>query len=154
MTRRENATELLFSRQNHHKVFIIDVGTDQARVVMGSRNLSDSANNSNDENILIIRSQEIAQMFYEEFQRIYAKSGGSFITSASKIYEVWESPVADFSSSVSYYWPTAPSVDITGKTSGVYSLVAKIGNKGIAENSAKPRFKDTFLYVTMRVRCL
>jgi phosphatidylserine/phosphatidylglycerophosphate/cardiolipin synthase-like enzyme len=49
----------------HHKVFIIDGST----VITGSYNPSESANERNDENIVIIRDAEIAQKFEEEFMR-------------------------------------------------------------------------------------
>src|SRR5574342_720930 len=56
-----------FSSTNnvHHKVFIIDENT----VITGSYNPSESANEKNDENIVIIRDANIAQQFEKEFVR-------------------------------------------------------------------------------------
>lgn len=54
-------------RNMHHKVIVIDGET----TVAGSFNFSDSADKSNDENIIIIRSRDVAQRFEEEFQRVY-----------------------------------------------------------------------------------
>lgn len=54
--------------QMHHKVFIID----RSIVVFGSYNFSRSAEERNDENILIIYNPQIAGFFLQEFQRIYA----------------------------------------------------------------------------------
>lgn len=56
-----------FSTTNnvHHKVFIVDENT----VITGSYNPSESANERNDENILIIRDAQIAQQFEKEFAR-------------------------------------------------------------------------------------
>ena len=51
----------------HHKVMIID----GCIVVTGSYNWSWSAENENDENIIILRSQRIAQEYLEEFNRIW-----------------------------------------------------------------------------------
>lgn len=51
----------------HHKVFIIDNRT----VITGSYNPSASANSQNDENILIIEDERIAEKFAEEFLRLY-----------------------------------------------------------------------------------
>lgn len=51
----------------HHKVFILDEET----VIMGSYNFSNSADSKNDENIMIIKDKEIAQMYMEEFERVY-----------------------------------------------------------------------------------
>jgi phosphatidylserine/phosphatidylglycerophosphate/cardiolipin synthase-like enzyme len=50
----------------HHKVFIIDGQV----VVTGSFNFSDNAVESNDENLLIIRNADIANLYLQEFQRI------------------------------------------------------------------------------------
>jgi phosphatidylserine/phosphatidylglycerophosphate/cardiolipin synthase-like enzyme len=52
----------------HHKTMIID----DAIVVTGSHNFSASAANSNDENVLIIHSPEIARAYMGEFDRVYA----------------------------------------------------------------------------------
>lgn len=51
----------------HHKVIIIDA----ERVIMGSYNFSRNASRSNDENILIIDSREVAKEFLAEFRRLY-----------------------------------------------------------------------------------
>lgn len=50
----------------HHKVFIID----NEAVILGSFNFSNNADESNDENLLIIENPAIAQAFTEEYQRI------------------------------------------------------------------------------------
>ena len=54
----------------HHKVFIIDDNT----VVMGSYNFSKNADESNDENFLIIHNPEIATQFMAEFNRNLAQA--------------------------------------------------------------------------------
>jgi phosphatidylserine/phosphatidylglycerophosphate/cardiolipin synthase-like enzyme len=54
----------------HHKVFIIDEQT----VVLGSFNFSNNADESNDENLLIIHDPQIAQQFLAEFERVYAQA--------------------------------------------------------------------------------
>ena len=51
----------------HHKVFIIDGQT----VVTGSYNFTASADRSNDENVLVIHSPEIASQYLDEFRRVY-----------------------------------------------------------------------------------
>lgn len=51
----------------HHKVFIIDNQT----VITGSYNPTKSANERNDENILIIHDEDIALRYVEEFENIY-----------------------------------------------------------------------------------
>jgi phosphatidylserine/phosphatidylglycerophosphate/cardiolipin synthase-like enzyme len=53
-------------RNMHHKAIVIDGEI----VVCGSFNFSDSADRSNDENLLIIYNRSVAARFEEEFQRI------------------------------------------------------------------------------------
>ncbi len=52
----------------HHKVMIID----SQIVVMGSYNFTASAEDTNDENLIVIYNPEIAGQFMQEFQRVYA----------------------------------------------------------------------------------
>ncbi len=54
----------------HHKVVIID----EEIVITGSYNFSRSAEERNDENIIIIYNAEIAQEFIKEFQRVQAQT--------------------------------------------------------------------------------
>ncbi len=54
--------------QMHHKVMIID----DRIVVMGSYNYTASAEQINDENVIVIYNSEIASEYTKEFQRIYA----------------------------------------------------------------------------------
>ena len=51
----------------HHKIIIID----RSIVVTGSYNITASADERNDENILIIHSPDIAEYFLSEFERIF-----------------------------------------------------------------------------------
>lgn len=51
----------------HHKVFIID----REIVITGSYNFSRSAEERNDENIVILYSPQLAQIFLDEFWRVY-----------------------------------------------------------------------------------
>ncbi|MFO0878304.1 MAG: phospholipase D-like domain-containing protein [Gemmataceae bacterium] len=53
-------------RNMHHKAIIIDGEV----VVAGSFNFSDSADKSNDENLVIIHNQKVAQQFEDEFQYV------------------------------------------------------------------------------------
>ena len=54
----------------HHKVFIID----EEIVITGSYNFSASAEDRNDENIIIIYNVDIAQEFLKEFRRVQAQA--------------------------------------------------------------------------------
>jgi phosphatidylserine/phosphatidylglycerophosphate/cardiolipin synthase-like enzyme len=51
----------------HHKVIIID----EYRIITGSYNFSRNANQSNDENLLILDNREIAAAYLAEFNRLY-----------------------------------------------------------------------------------
>ncbi|MCP4358954.1 MAG: hypothetical protein GY796_13120 [Chloroflexi bacterium] len=55
------------SRIMHHKVIIIDGAT----TLLGSFNFSGNANDSNDENILIVHDPEFANYFLEEFDTVW-----------------------------------------------------------------------------------
>jgi len=54
----------------HHKVFIVDEGV----VMLGSFNFTGSANEANDENMLVIHNADIARQFLAEFDRVYAQA--------------------------------------------------------------------------------
>ncbi|HLC90636.1 MAG TPA: phospholipase D-like domain-containing protein, partial [Candidatus Nanoarchaeia archaeon] len=54
----------------HHKVFIIDNKT----VVTGSFNPTNGGDSRNDENLLIINDERIANAFVEEFGRVYGEA--------------------------------------------------------------------------------
>ena len=51
----------------HHKVIVID----ERIVVTGSMNYSTNAEDSNDENVLIIDNAEIARLYIQEFERVW-----------------------------------------------------------------------------------
>jgi phosphatidylserine/phosphatidylglycerophosphate/cardiolipin synthase-like enzyme len=54
----------------HHKVIIVD----DATVILGSYNFTASAEEVNDENLLIIRDPEVATLFVAEFGRVYEQA--------------------------------------------------------------------------------
>lgn len=54
----------------HSKVFIVD----EQIVVMGSYNFSGNAEDSNDENVLIIHNPEIAAAYFAEWQKVWEKA--------------------------------------------------------------------------------
>jgi len=62
----------------HHKFAVSDVFTKNAKVICGSSNWSESAltsgSNKNYENLLVVESQQIAEVFYKEFLRLYNKA--------------------------------------------------------------------------------
>lgn len=58
----------------HHKFVVIDPGTADAVVVMGSYNFSKAAEDSNDETSIIIHDPLVADPYVARFQEIYKKS--------------------------------------------------------------------------------
>jgi phosphatidylserine/phosphatidylglycerophosphate/cardiolipin synthase-like enzyme len=54
----------------NHKIMIIDGKI----VIVGSYDFTNRAENENDENVLIIYNEEIAQKFMEEFQRVQSRA--------------------------------------------------------------------------------
>jgi hypothetical protein len=58
----------------HEKVMVIDRRT----VITGSANWSNSANVSNDENLLVIHSPALAQRYLQEISRRFVEAGGTF----------------------------------------------------------------------------
>jgi phosphatidylserine/phosphatidylglycerophosphate/cardiolipin synthase-like enzyme len=56
--------------QMHHKFMVID----NSIVIFGSYNFTNSAEERNDENLLVIYNAEIAAQFIAEFQRVYAQA--------------------------------------------------------------------------------
>lgn len=62
----------------HHKYAIVDgeVTNPGSKVITGSHNWSSNANFSNDENILIIHNQRVANEFFQEYAARYWQAGG------------------------------------------------------------------------------
>ncbi len=58
------------SKTMHHKVFIIDGET----VITGSMNPTASGDERNDENVLIIKNKAIAELFEEEFEKVFGEA--------------------------------------------------------------------------------
>ncbi len=54
----------------HHKVIIVD----DKVVILGSFNFSESANELNDENVLIIHDRDVAALYRDEFERMYQQA--------------------------------------------------------------------------------
>ncbi len=63
----------------HHKYVVIDAEDPDAdqTVITGSHNWSTSAETSNDENVLIIHSKRIANLYLQEFKARYNGAGGT-----------------------------------------------------------------------------
>jgi phosphatidylserine/phosphatidylglycerophosphate/cardiolipin synthase-like enzyme len=77
-----------FSGIMHHKFMVVDnfAPTSDPLVVLGSHNWSSSAQNSNDENTLIVHDANIANQYYQSFAYLYLQAGGT-ITSPLSVNE-------------------------------------------------------------------
>ena len=54
----------------HHKVIVIDART----VLTGSYNFTGSAEKDNDENLVIVDDPNLARIYLDEFERVYAQA--------------------------------------------------------------------------------
>ena len=74
----------------HHKTIIIDAENpnpnDVAIVITGSYNFSNSAEFNNDENLLVIHSDEIADQYFQDFMGIFDRSRGEMDVPAPRIH--------------------------------------------------------------------
>jgi phosphatidylserine/phosphatidylglycerophosphate/cardiolipin synthase-like enzyme len=55
----------------HHKFMIVDYGTDHPVVITGSHNMSDGAEQQNDESLVVIRDRAVAESYYRIFREIF-----------------------------------------------------------------------------------
>ncbi len=55
----------------HAKTIVIDAGTPNAKLLLGSFNWSPNANNNNDENLIVIHSPAIVERFMQFWKQIY-----------------------------------------------------------------------------------
>ncbi len=85
----------------HHKYVIIDRETDLPTVVTGSMNWTYYGSHYNDENIIIIKSPEIADYFYQEFCARYEEAGGTIPPGFYNIAEIQSTTVNGDSSAFS-----------------------------------------------------
>ncbi|NBC03246.1 MAG: hypothetical protein GVY20_06020 [Bacteroidetes bacterium] len=69
-TLRENGIDVQASDQghiHHHKYAIIDPGTENAALIIGSHNWTQKAEDTNDENLLVLFDGDLSLIFLEEF---------------------------------------------------------------------------------------
>ncbi len=76
-------------RKMHSKLIIIDVNNatpeDEAVVIAGSYNFSNNAEKNNDENTLIIYSDEIANQYYQSFKEVMNRAQGKSYSPAPEV---------------------------------------------------------------------
>ena len=71
----------------HHKLAIVDANraASDPQVITGSHNWSNSANNKNDENTLIIHNAGVANQYFQQFGYRFVENGGDLTVSAKNI---------------------------------------------------------------------
>ena len=81
----------------HHKYCIIDAQTNQAKVITGSLNWSQTALDDYDDNMLIIKDKAIAQQYLEEFSMRLAEVGAivHINDEANLMYNFYPNPTQD-----------------------------------------------------------
>jgi phosphatidylserine/phosphatidylglycerophosphate/cardiolipin synthase-like enzyme len=113
----------------HNKYMIIDQGAPESdpMVLTGSHNWSGAADNDNDENTLIVHDATIANLYYQNFVKLFAASNGILLTGLNKNeiagnnrMLVYPNPVQNGNVKVSCFLPSADKgtlqlIDATGK---------------------------------------
>ncbi len=85
----------------HNKLAIIDSKAPDSdpMVITGSHNWSNSANEKNDENTLIIHNAEIANIYFQQFAQRFSENGGNLYLSAELVeitdVEVYPNPATE-----------------------------------------------------------
>ena len=92
----------------HHKLAIVDANfaASDPLVITGSHNWSNSANDRNDENTLIIHNAEIANQYFQQFGYRFAENGGDLVVSVENI---------EIENIMVYPNPTIGKVTVTSK---------------------------------------
>jgi len=80
----------------HHKYLVADAGYSASDpvVVTGSHNWTISAENSNDENTLVLHDPDIATLYQAEFERRWAETTTSTTSPANMAFEVFPNPAS------------------------------------------------------------
>ncbi|MFM2214427.1 MAG: Phospholipase precursor [Bacteroidota bacterium] len=102
----------------HHKFMVIDNfnATSDPLVLVGSHNWSNSAENKNDENTLIVHDLNIANQYYQAFAYLYLDAGGTLLNLPQSAQQEWSL----------FPNPTKGIFTITTKNNSLDSVVIKI----------------------------
>lgn len=143
----------------HHKYAVVDARhpASNPTVITGSHNWSRAANESNDENTLILHSERIANEFLQEFAARYLEAGGTLTVSASRdasvagfeVLSVAPNPFRG-STTMRYALPVAAEVTLTVyNTLGqeVYRSVPRMEMAGAQEVRVDAQHLPSGVYV-------
>ena len=125
----------------HNKYMIIDQGAPESdpMVLTGSHNWSAAADNDNDENTLIIHDATIANLYYQNFVKLYAASSGVLLTGINRHETpgnnqmlVYPNPVQNGNVKISCFLPSADkgTLQLSDATGKIIAEKAVILNNG------------------------
>ena len=126
----------------HHKYAIVDAEPlgFTPYVITGSHNWSSAAENSNDENTLIIQDDQVANFFLQEFAARYYEAGGSdSISIITSVYDEFEVPT-HFSLLQNYPNPFNPVTSIRFQVP--YSQKAELKVYDVLGREVKELYND------------
>jgi hypothetical protein len=145
----------------HNKYMIIDQGAPESdpMVLTGSHNWSAAADNENDENTLIIHDATIANLYYQNFVKLFAASNGVLLTSINKHETpgnnqmlVYPNPVQNGNVKVSFSLPLADKgtlqfIDATGKIIAEKAVILNNGENIL--NYSFPNFRKGLYFIKL-----
>jgi len=120
----------------HHKTAIIDarLSISDPQVITGSHNWSNSANDRNDENTLIIHDWEIANKYLQQFAYRFTENGGNLVLSANDI---------EISSTKVFPNPVSENLVIQSEERFEYIQLYNLSGIKIKEINSLPEFEFT-----------
>lgn len=139
----------------HHKYMIIDAFNTSSNpaVQTGSYNYSNAANNSNDENFLIVYNSRVANLYVQEWYKRYRISGGTVTIGIEQLSS--EIP-NKFSLSQNYPNPFNPSTNInytvaknSNITLKIYDVTGKVLQTLVNEQQSAGTYKVSMTALNM-----
>jgi phosphatidylserine/phosphatidylglycerophosphate/cardiolipin synthase-like enzyme len=126
----------------HHKYAIIDAEPlgYTPYVITGSHNWSSSAENSNDENTIIVQNDQVANFYLQEFTARYYEAGGTDIIGVTSVEQTKNTPL-DYSLEQNYPNPFNPATTI--RFSVPKSAKVEIAVFDVLGRKVKELFNDT-----------
>jgi hypothetical protein len=134
----------------HHKYMIIDAFNSNSNPILetGSYNYSGAANTSNDENLVMVFSPRVANLYVQEWYKRYKNSGGVFVIGVEQIsteipaaFELRQNYPNPFNPSSSIEYKIASASDVTLK---VYDIAGRLVQTLVNEKQIAGTYKVDF----------